>query len=73
YLSELLFLVETEYLVPTDFKITIINNNITGIVTGVPFDKSKHSGGIEVKGISYSGISLKHIKSEYELIVIFDI
>ena len=73
FLSELLFTMETEYLVPSVFSLTVNGNNITGTVSGIPFERGKHSGGIEVKGISYSGLTLTKTNTEYELIIIFDI
>ena len=73
FLSELLFTMETEYLVPSVFSLTVNGNNITGTVSCIPFERGKHSGGIEVKGISYSGLTLTKTNTEYELIIIFDI
>ncbi|MGD9491470.1 MAG: archease, partial [Methanoregulaceae archaeon] len=37
------------------------------------FDPAKHSGGTEVKGISYSGLSIHRDKENYILEVIFDV
>lgn len=73
FLSELLFIMETEYLVPSAFSLTADETSITGTVSGIPFERGKHSGGIEVKGISYSGLTLTKTNTEYELIIIFDI
>lgn len=73
FLSELLFLTETEYLVPTSFSLTAESLAVFGTVGGVVFDKTKHAGGIGVKGISYSGISYTRRDADYELIIIFDI
>ncbi len=72
FLSELLFLFETEYLVPQKFTLSV-GNSVSGIVSGVIFDRGKHAGGIGVKGISYSGLSLTKTDAGYELIIIFDI
>jgi len=72
FLSELLFLTETEYLVPQKFTLTV-GNSVSGTVDGVLFDRKKHSGGTGVKGISYSGLSLTRTKTGFELIIIFDI
>lgn len=73
FLSELLFIMETEYLVPSAFSLTVSEKSVTGTVFGVSFERGKHSGGIEVKGISYSGLTLTKKNTEYELIIIFDI
>ena len=72
FLSELLFLTETEYLVPQKFTLTV-GNSVSGTVDGLLFDRKKHSGGTGVKGISYSGLSLTETKTGFELIIIFDI
>ncbi len=72
FLSELLFLTETEYLVPQKFTLSV-GNSVSGTVEGVLFDRKKHSGGTGVKGISYSGLSLTRKGTGYELIIIFDI
>jgi len=73
YLSELLFQMEIEYLVPQSFNLQVKEGHILGTVSGSLFNRNKHSGGIGVKGISYSGISLTKTNTEYELIIIFDI
>jgi len=73
FLSELLFQMEIEYLVPQTFNLKVDGNHVFGSVSGVEFDRVKHAGGIGVKGISYSGISLTKTNTEYELILIFDI
>ncbi len=72
FLSELLFLTETEYLVPQKFTLSV-GDAVSGTVEGVLFDRIKHAGGTGVKGISYSGLSLTRTETEYELIIIFDI
>ncbi len=73
YLSELLFLMETEYLVPQTITAEVSGTAVSGTVAGVAFSREKHSGGIGVKGISYSGLSLRQTSAGYELIIIFDI
>ncbi|ABN06305.1 protein of unknown function DUF101 [Methanocorpusculum labreanum Z] len=72
FLSELLFLTETEYLIPQKFTLSV-GDSVSGTVEGVLFDREKHAGGTGVKGISYSGLSLTRTKTGYELIIIFDI
>lgn len=73
FLSELLFLTETEYFVPMSFDLSLAGEAVRGTVSGVLFDRAKHAGGVGVKGISYSGISLASHAAGYELIIIFDI
>ena len=73
FLSELLFLTETEYLVPMEFSLDVLEKKVSGKVSGILFDSAKHRGGIGVKGISYSGISLRETDTGAELLIIFDI
>ena len=73
FLSELLFLTEVEYLVPLSYALTKEGKRVFGSVSGVEFDRKKHAGGICVKGISYSGLSLEKTESGLELTIIFDI
>jgi len=73
FLSELLFLTEVEYLVPLSYSLTKTENGISGTVSGIEFDRAKHAGGICVKGISYSGLSVSETEAGFELTIIFDI
>ncbi|HJJ61702.1 MAG TPA: archease, partial [Methanocorpusculum sp.] len=73
FLSELLFLTEVEYLVPMSYSLEQNGNKVFGTVSGIEFDRTKHSGGICVKGISYSGLSLEETSAGLELTIIFDI
>ena len=73
FLSELLFLTEVEYLVPLSYSIAQDGNRVFGTVSGIEFDRTKHAGGICVKGISYSGLSLEETAEGCELTIIFDI
>jgi len=45
----------------------------TAELTGEQFDPLRHSGGSEVKGISYSGLAIMHDKNGYMLEIIFDV
>ena len=73
FLSELLFLTETEYLVFLEFDIAITKTKVSGTVRGVPFDPLLHSGGIGVKGISYYDLAITKAQSGYHLSIIYDI
>jgi len=73
FLSELLFLTETEYIVFSEYDITIETEEIYGAVRGVPFDPTLHSGGIGVKGISHSDLTIQKRQNKYILTIIFDI
>ena len=73
FLSEVLFLSEVEGLVFLSARISINGSRLTAELTGEPFDPVRHSGGSEVKGISYSGLSITHDANGYMLDIIFDV
>jgi len=73
FLSELLFLTETEYIVFSECDITIETEKVYGVVRGVSFDPALHSGGIGVKGISHSDLTIQKRRNTYILTIIYDI
>jgi SHS2 domain-containing protein len=73
FLSEVLFVSEVESLVFSDVAIRIDGLSLTAELTGEPFDPARHSGGSEVKGISYSGLVIMHGAKGYKLDIIFDV
>jgi len=73
FLSELLYITDVEGLVISRADLSITENELRGTLFGEPFSPAKHSGGREVKGISYSGLSLRHEHGSYILDVIFDV
>jgi protein archease len=73
FLSEVLFVSEVESLVFFNASISIHGSNLTAELSGEPFDPIRHSGGSEVKGISYSGLSITNDANGYMLDIIFDV
>jgi SHS2 domain-containing protein len=73
FLSEVLFISEVENLVFADASIKITGSVLTARLTGEQFDPLRHSGGSEVKGISYSGLAITRDKNGYMLEIIFDV
>jgi SHS2 domain-containing protein len=73
FLSEVLFISEVENLVFADACIKINGSVLTAQLTGEQFDPLRHSGGSEVKGISYSGLAITRDKNGYMLEIIFDV
>jgi SHS2 domain-containing protein len=72
YLSELLFLSESEGIVFCTFQVSIAGTALEATAHGEPLDPSKHAGR-EVKGISYSGLEILPTVEGYAAEVIFDI
>jgi SHS2 domain-containing protein len=73
FLSEVLFVSEVEGLVFSDAGIRINDHFLVAELDGEPFDPARHSGGTEVKGISYSGLEILHDANGYMLDIIFDV
>jgi len=73
FLSELLYISEVEDFVVASADLSISGGHLEGELRGERFDPAKHSGGTEVKGISYSGLSIRRDKENYILEVIFDV
>jgi len=73
FLSEVLFISEVENLVFSETSIRIDGLCLAAELTGEPFDPVRHSGGTEVKGISYSGLAITYDANGYMLDIIFDV
>jgi SHS2 domain-containing protein len=73
FLSEVLFVSEVDGLVFFNASISIHGLRLTAKLSGEPFDPIRHSGGSEVKGISYSGLSIINDANGYMLDIIFDV
>jgi len=73
FLSEVLFVSEVESLVFFEARISVHGPHLTAELSGEPFDPNRHSGGSEVKGISYSGLSITNDANGYMLDIIFDV
>lgn len=73
FLSEVLFVTEVENLVFSRAEIRIEGDQVFANLSGEPFDPARHAGGTEVKGISYSGLSVTRDAKGYMLDILFDV
>ena len=73
FLSESLYLTEVDGLVFEKADVTLDNHKLHAVLSGEPFDPARHSGGTEVKGISYSGMEIREDAAGYILDIIFDV
>jgi SHS2 domain-containing protein len=73
FLSELLFLSETENIVFSFIKTRLTEEGLVAEIAGEPFAYGKHGGGSEVKGISFSGMKIERQKNEYAIDILFDV
>lgn len=73
FLSELLFLSEVESYVICETTVRFTEGGLTGIIRGEPFERSRHGGGREIKGVSYSGLFIRQEGAEFTCEIIFDV
>ena len=73
FLSEVLFLSEVDGLVFPKAVITITGLHLSAVLHGEPFNPQKHSGGTEVKGISYTGLAVQKDANGYMVDIVFDV
>jgi SHS2 domain-containing protein len=73
FLSELLYLADAESLALCSFSVEISGNRLSATLRGEEFRREKHGGGEEIKGISYSGLSLYREGERYILEFIADV
>jgi SHS2 domain-containing protein len=73
FLSEVLFIAEVDNLVFAGADIHIDGCHLVAVLDGEPFDRRRHARGTEVKGISYSGLSITHDANGYMLDIVFDV
>jgi len=73
FLSEVLFRSEVDGLVFSDAVVHIDGSHLHAVMHGEPFDRNRHAGGTEVKGISYSGMSITRDTNGYMLEILFDV
>lgn len=78
FLSEFLYIFDTNDLIFSEIKVLDINKSKKGYLLnaeakGEIFDLKKHSSGIEVKAITYSYMKIEEKKNKTIIEVIFDI
>jgi SHS2 domain-containing protein len=73
FLSEVLFVSETERIVFSKAVIRINSFSLHATLVGEPFDRMKHAHGTEVKGISYHGLAIRSNANGYMLDIVFDV
>jgi SHS2 domain-containing protein len=73
FLSEVLFVSEVEEIVFSKADVHINGTNLHAELEGEPFNRQKHAKGTEVKGISYSGLSIRHDANGFMVEILFDV
>jgi len=73
FLSEVLFVSEVDALVFCKADVCLDGLHLHAVLDGEPFDPLRHNRGTEVKGISYSGLNIRHDAKGYMLDIVFDV
>ncbi|HON82014.1 MAG TPA: archease [Methanoregulaceae archaeon] len=73
FLSEILYVSEVEDMVVSGAEVILSEGRVEGDLAGEPFSSARHRGGMEIKGISLSGLKVYRDNHTYILEVIFDV
>lgn len=73
FLSEILFRSEVDGRVYSGARVRISGRQLHAVMDAEPFDPARHAGGTEVKGISFSGMSVTQDANGYMLEILFDV
>lgn len=73
FLSEVLFISEVEEMVVSGAQVRLSGTHLEGELLGEAFSMEKHFSGMEVKGISFSDLSIVSDNHTYTLEVTFDV
>jgi SHS2 domain-containing protein len=73
FLSEVLFLSEVDNLVFSSCEVSLSGPGLNARLIGETYTPERHRGGIEVKGISYSGLRIFKEGGECILDIILDV
>jgi SHS2 domain-containing protein len=73
WLTELLYIFDTEHLLLVDFEVQIEENRLKATCRGEPLDPARHLLDHEVKAITYHGLKVEQIDGCWQAEVIVDI
>jgi SHS2 domain-containing protein len=73
FLSELLFVSEVDRVVFSSFEVAVRGTTLEAVARGEPFSPERHRGGMEIKGVSYSGLRFFRDGEEFCSEILFDV
>ncbi|WAI01537.1 archease [Methanogenium organophilum] len=73
FLSEILFYAEVECVALCRAEVIFTSSGLTAELFGEPFNREKHAGGTEVKGVSLSGMEITRTDEGWCTLVLFDV
>jgi len=74
WLSELLYLYDTQLLLCCTFHCTLLEpTHLTATVAGEPLDPDRHPIDTEIKAVTYHQIAVEQVEGRWQARVIFDL
>jgi len=73
FLSEILFYAEVECVALWRAEVTFTSTGLSAELFGEPYQREKHAGGTEVKGVSLSGMNITRTDEGWCTLVLFDV
>ena len=73
FLSEILFYAEVECVALCRAEVTFTPSGLSAKIYGETYNREKHAGGTEVKGISLSGMEITRTNEGWCTLVLFDV
>lgn len=73
FLSEILFYAEVECVALSRAEVTFTSSGLSAVLHGEPYNREKHTGGTEVKGVSLSGMAITRTDEGLCTLVLFDV
>lgn len=73
FLSEIIYLHETEHIIFSDFKVTTDEHKIIAECAGEKYDPKKHKFIIDVKAVTYHKMEIKKEKGLWRCQVVVDV
>lgn len=73
WLSELLYLFETEHFLGARFEVSIAGGELRGVVAGETLDTARHGPGVEVKAVTYHRLCVAGGENGWEASVVVDV
>ena len=73
WLGELLFWFETQHWLFSRFEARLSERELEVVVWGEPYDPDRHELDLDIKAITYHGLSVKEVDGQFEAEVIVDL
>ncbi|MCL5269572.1 MAG: archease [bacterium] len=73
WLAELLFRLQSEHLVFSDFRVRLTPGGLEARAGGEPFSPARHGAGVDVKAVTYHGLRVERTPEGWLAEVVLDL